>query len=67
MKISFSENVRAKRKKVEFRQFFSYNSNFFLFAVTSFLKKLAGLKDFVYFDTFVTIVIKLNLAAYAMG
>ena len=57
VKVEKNENKRpliqpnnGKEKKVEFRQFFSDNSTFFRFALTSFKKKLAGLKDFHYFN-----------------
>ena len=62
----FVKDDREKRKKVEFRQFFPVNSTFFLFALTSLIKELAGIKDFAYFVTFVTIVIKLNFAHHAI-
>ena len=63
---SFLKDVRAKRKKVELTEKNCLNSTFFYFSLTSFTKKLTGIKDFAYFVTFVTIVIKLNLAKFVI-
>ena len=57
-KVKFDNNKNKSNKKVEFLEKNFQNSTFFLFALTSFWKKLAGLKGFVYF---VSIVINLTL------
>ena len=58
-KINKIFEVELSTKSIKLNQIGCLNSTFFLFAQTSFKKKLADLKDFVYF---VTTVIKLNLA-----